>query len=483
MDTAPAREPTRVPSDRGGKRRPTTGQMTAVMRALSLSRAVGPKVLRVGVVRAGRIVEERIIKQRTTITVGAAETATFVVPSLAAHAKPIFKLFERVGDEYWINVLPGMTGRVALTNGLVTIEAAGGAPLKLTDEARGKVVIGDTTLLFQFVAPPIPQPRPQLPLGVKAGLRNDWTLTFIVAVSFLVHFGLVGSMYSDWSDPIVGDQYDVRGLVDMVSRIPVPPIEAPDVTAPTEPTTPAVATNVTPAPATPPAAQNSPPSDTRQTQHAPGESGAVSNERAASLAATAETMKMQILLGMQGGPAVGSAIDRSNVPAVDLGAVAERNVGAVRDNGGFKTNSGGPIAANKKGGLTVLANTKSDGTGVVAGHETTTAGPTAVANIGISTGSTQINNADATVAGLRARFRSCYQTGLLGDPTMSGKVVISARVAPNGEVSSADILSSTGLSPAVNQCIANVVKRATFSAPAGGGSSTLQIPVSFVLNH
>jgi outer membrane biosynthesis protein TonB len=62
---------------------------------------------------------------------------------------------------------------------------------------------------------------------------------------------------------------------------------------------------------------------------------------------------------------------------------------------------------------------------------------------------------------------------------MSGKVLISAKVGPNGEVSSSDVASNTGLSPAVAQCIAGVVKRATFSAPGGGGS-TLQIPVTFV---
>jgi len=49
----------------GSSQRP--GQMTAVMRAVA---ATGPKVLRIGVVQAGRVSEERIIKQRTHVTVG-----------------------------------------------------------------------------------------------------------------------------------------------------------------------------------------------------------------------------------------------------------------------------------------------------------------------------------------------------------------------------------------------------------------------------
>ena len=453
--------------------------MTAVMRAMSVS-SQGPKVLRIGVVRAGRIVEERVLKERMTVTVGAAETATFVIGALAAHARPSFKLFERIGDDYWLVAVPGMTGRIAIDDRFVTLDAST-APLKLGDDARGKIILGDTTLLFQLVAKPIAQPRPQLPLAVKAGLRNDWTLTFIVAVSFLVHFGLVGSMYSDWTDPIVGDPYDVKGLVDLVSKIPVPPVEVPAETALTSPDQPKPADK--PASATSAAtAQTSPGprSNAARAPRAPSESTTASDEHAAVLAARAQNMNVQILVGMQGGPSVAGAIERSNVPMIDLSGAAERNVGVVRGSGELKTAAGGPIAANKKGGLTVLTNTTSDGTGVVAGHETATAGPTAVANIGVSNASMPIPNADATVAGLRGRFRSCYQTGLLSDATMSGKVVISATIAPNGEVSNADIASMSGLSPAVAQCISGVVRRATFAKPSGGGSSTLQIPVTFV---
>ena len=98
--------------------------------------------------------------------------------------------------------------------------------IRLTDEARGKVVIGETTFLFQFVAPPPVQPRPQLPLSVKGGLASqiDWSLTIIAAFSFLLHFGLVGAMYSDWMDPVVNDDL-TAGLLDMVQKTVPPPVE------------------------------------------------------------------------------------------------------------------------------------------------------------------------------------------------------------------------------------------------------------------
>src|SRR5690606_356858 len=159
------------------------------------------------------------------------EKAMFVIPSQAV--PPMFKLFELLGNDYHLNFLDGMTGRVALATGITDIQSlrgqakkVGGAyQVKLTEEARGKIVIGETTFLFQFVAPPPVQPRPQLPLAVKGGLASqiDWTLTILAAFSFLLHFGIVGAMYSDWMDPVVGDDLNVAGLADMMKNIPPPP--------------------------------------------------------------------------------------------------------------------------------------------------------------------------------------------------------------------------------------------------------------------
>lgn len=95
-------------------------------------------------------------------------------------------------------------------------------------------------------------------------------------------------------------------------------------------------------------------------------------------------------------------------------------------------------------------------------------------------GSVPISNADVVIEASRESFRRCYQTGLNVDPTMEGKVLISAKVSPTGEVLSSDVTSLKGLSTDVAACIAGVVKSARFSAPGGGGA-TLQIPVTFKL--
>src|SRR6187402_3434419 len=98
----------------GGSTRP--GQMTAVMRAVA---ATGPKVLRIGVVQGGRVNDERIIKQRTHVTI--------------------------VGNDYHLNFVDGMTGRVALPTGIADLEVLkgqarrsqqGAYQIRLTEDSR-----------------------------------------------------------------------------------------------------------------------------------------------------------------------------------------------------------------------------------------------------------------------------------------------------------------------------------------------------------
>src|SRR6478672_6758345 len=226
---------TQQPFAGGGAPSGRPGQMTAVMRAMP--QVTGPKVLRIGLVQGGKVIEERVIKQRSHVTIGPSEKSMFVVPS--QNVPPNFRLFELIGNEYHLNFLDGMSGRVALQTGISDLaalrgqakrSAQGAYQVRLTEDARGKVVVGETTFLFQFVAPPPIQPKPQLPVSVRAGLANDidWTTTIIAAFSFLFHFGAVGSIYSDWMDPIVDDEVSVNQLLESVKSLPPPPpVETP----------------------------------------------------------------------------------------------------------------------------------------------------------------------------------------------------------------------------------------------------------------
>jgi hypothetical protein len=460
------------------------GQMTAVMRAMP--QVTGPKVLRIGLVQGGKVIEERVIKQRTSVTIGPSEKSMFVIPSKAI--PPNFKVFELAGGEYYLNFLDGMTGRVALKTGISDLTAlkaqAKRIPLgnvqayqvPLSEEARGKVVVGETTFLFQFVAPPPVQPKPQLPVSVRSGLASDidWTTTIIAAFSFLFHFGAVGSIYSDWMDPTVDDEVSVQQLLDSVKQLPPPP----PIEQPKESDQPA---------STAAAATEAP----KAASHGGGAKGpaaggkSIGDARAAAISNELAQLDVAMVgaLNSKGG-ATNSVLDRGDTPTglLDGAAAAGAGVGAGGVAGLHLGGGGGGTLRPGQGGGDGLAGIADRGggsgnanTGVVAKVK----GPVGNASIGgaaVSGGA--VANASGVVAGMQAGFRRCYNKGLQEDPNMKGTVRITARIGPNGEVLSASP-SGSGLSGTVMSCVAARVSSAQFAAPEGGGA-TIVIPVTFV---
>jgi hypothetical protein len=448
------------------------GQMTAVMRAMQ--QATGPKVLRIGLVASGRILEERIVKQRTSVTVGPSEKSMFVVQ---ANVPPQFKLFELIGADYYLNLLDGMTGRVALASGITDLVALKGQAkrvgpayqIRLTDEARGKVVLGETTFLFQFVAPPPVQPRPQLPLSVKGGLGSqiDWNLTIIAAFSFLLHFGLVGAMYSDWMDPVVNDDL-TAGLLDMVQKTVPPPVETAE-----EASASASSNSTAPAPTAAPKAAPAKPAAQQQAPDA---------KVVAGLLNEADQARIAILASLNGGPNINGAMRDDNGAPVDLNGLANRQGGISNTTGGLNLpgGAGGPIRPGQgPGGLQSLHGGDTGGAATNAGTATKVV-PVGEVQYGGSSMSVPVSNAEAVIRSqIHPGAKRCYQKGLESDPTQSGRIVILIKVSPSGEVDSASVASNSGLSAGVAACITGTARRAKFDAPGASGS-TISVPFNFV---
>ena len=94
-----------------------------------------------------------------------------------------------------------------------------------------------------------------------------------------------------------------------------------------------------------------------------------------------------------------------------------------------------------------------------------------------SSAPTALEGADEVIAGLRTGFKSCYNKGLSADPKMEGRIVLSIKVTPEGNIDSVTKLGGAGLSPEVEACIMRVAGHPTFSPSKG---ATIQLPVSFV---
>ncbi len=164
------------------------------------SHGARPRILRIGVLLGGKIVEERLIRDRGDVSVGQSGKNTFSVPLEGLPREWV--LFKSHDGRYTLDFTAQMDGRLSDGDKVQTLAAArdGGAArhgdhftLPLSDHARGKVSLGDLTLLFQFVTEPPLQPRPLLPHSVRGTLadRIDPRLAVIVAGSVALHFGFM----------------------------------------------------------------------------------------------------------------------------------------------------------------------------------------------------------------------------------------------------------------------------------------------------
>jgi len=451
------------------------GQMTAVMRAVA---ATGPKVLRIGVVQSGRVVEERIIKQRTHVTVGPNEKSMFVIAANAL--PPTFRMFELIDGEYYLNFVEGMTGRVALPTGISDLNvlkgqakrtSQGAYQLKVTDDSRGKLVVGDTTFLFQFVAPPPMQPKPQLPVAVMRGATSiDWSTTMIAAFSFLLHFMGIGSLYSDWLDPIINEEANLASLVDSVKSLPPPPLVEQQTTEDKS------------AKASDEKQEAQKSSGAQKAAGSAGPAGKMSARQVAALTKALDSLEMATIGALSAqGPATAGVLSGGEVATGALDEAAKTGAGLSSGMGDLRLGGGGgtirPGAAG--GGLGSLgASWRSEGT-QGAGSAQKVSGPKGNANVGgaaVSGG--EVANASRVVAGMRAGFRNCFNRELAQNPDAQGRIDLSIKVGPGGEVQSVSAAASGNLGSAV-ECVKARARSAQFDPPAGG-SAVVKVPVTFV---
>lgn len=455
------------------------GQMTAVMRAVA---PAGPKVLRIGLVQGGRVVEERIVKKRQTVTVGPSEKNLFVVP--AQDLPSSFKLFELVEGTYYLNFTSGMDGRIALPTGISTLgmlqgqarkTSTGGYQVKLTDDSRGKVSLGETTLLFQFVAPPPAQPRPQLPVSVTRGATGiDWATTMIAAFSFLAHFMAIGALYSDWLDPVVDYDMNVKGLVEAVKNLPPPPQLEEKTPEDAEDKPEETKAEEAPKPEKP---------TPRPAPVAPGEKQKLSQAQVAALSNELDSFDMGILGASTGESATANVLTAGDSIASSIldraaasgAGVSSGGPGSIRLPG-----AGGALRPGEAGGGLNQIGSAEATAGDSSGTAQKVAGPKGSAAVGgadVAGGS--VGNASSVVARMSAGFRACYNRGLSTNPDAGGKITLKIRVGPGGEVTGVAASSSGNLPDGVVSCVKARAQAARFSPPEGGGA-VITVPVTFV---
>lgn len=438
-----------------------------------------PKILRIGIIQGGRIVEERLVRKRENITIGQSAKNTFVVPSDALPRH--WLLFEVTGNRYTAHFSDGMDARIAVGSEIISlsqlkqvgkIQRRGHSYLLPLDErSRGKIVLGDMTILFQFVTPPPPQPRPQLPASVRGSITSgvDWFFTTIAGISFLLHLLLVVYLRNvDWPRKPDIEEIPDR-FVKMVTQ-QVPKKEEPKKEVATEEKADDKAEEKAEKKKAAPA-----PKEEKKAKHEPTEEekARAEAERRARLAEKVQSTGLLKLLGAKAdGPGsladvLGKGdVDRDQEKAFQgIGGVgvASGNDAALR---GIKTGGNGSGKVASVGGLR-------GGAGI--GEGSTGVGPSEkrVSGVVKSEAPAVDGDLDPSIVSKEVRSRlgaikACYERALKRSPTLSGKVVIHWTITAAGTVSGVDVENDTMGDNEVASCIKSLIARWRFPAPSGG---------------
>ena len=142
-------------------------------------------VIRIGVVMGGQLVEERRFST-PHITFGESSRATIVAPGCGIAR---MNLFERTASGYrLVPTLAAMAGKVRYASANL---AQSTAQLQLGD--RGRLTLGDVTLLFQLL-PMVDVAPMRLPHGLRPSLldRFDRRVAMVMATSLLFHGVIAG---------------------------------------------------------------------------------------------------------------------------------------------------------------------------------------------------------------------------------------------------------------------------------------------------
>ncbi len=472
------------------------GAMTMAMRAVP-TKKVGPKVLRIGLFKDKKIVEERIIRRRETVSIGTAARNHLIIKSgtLPAKLESRFELFQLVGDDYILNFTGEMSGKVALPGGVQKLEhlretgAARNAgthyQIKLADSSRGTIRMGEFTVFFEFVAAPPITPKPQLPAAVQRGFVKtiDWTFTTWVIFSYMLFFGFIIYMENaDWKVE-TSTQEVPESLARLIFEAPVEPPEieeeVPGEDAEEEEKESKEKEAKTERPA----------KKTQEAQQAPGaaDDPSVSAEARARIAQEAAAQAEAMLLGALGDEsgALGDVLAGGAVTGNAADVLAQASgvgVATKSETGTLRTRTGG--GSGQSAGLGSLKASK--GAGKAAKEGAAIKERQVRGNVGLRTGGDIGGSGEFDAAlvqrQIKQRIKSitrCYESELRKNPGLAGKVTVTFTIQERGNVTGAKASENTTGSPAVADCVTRTISRFRFNPGPDGGSVTFRYPFVF----
>lgn len=443
-----------------------------------------PKVLRIGIVQRGKIIDEREMKRRETVSVGTKDSATFTVASPAL--PPTFDLFEYDGKRYYLKFTSEMEGRVQLAGNEVLnfdkLRAMGRVTRRgdhdafvMDDSSRGKVIIGgDVTVLFQFKAPVAAPVKPVLPADIRGSLLQniDTQFTAIFVAVALLQISLVTYARNlPYVEPTSIDEIDqsYQKLI-MPDREPEPPMDEPVAQADEGKGD--------------DKKEEKKPEKKKEPKKKAGKEKSKAGKEASAKArkeALAKKVAGKGLLKVLGAKGSGTDSALSDVFAEGTGAMGDLGE-AFSGVQGVDIAGSGEESGTRGGGSgegVGIGDLKTEGGGSVKTGRKTEVAVKGSASAEAPEVDGELSSAQIGRVMKRQlkALRDCYERALKRDRTLKGKIVIRFEILENGRTSGVEVEDNMG-SRDVVKCIKGRAKYWRFPKPEGG-SVFVAYPVVF----
>jgi outer membrane biosynthesis protein TonB len=404
------------------------------------------QALRIALIHSGRIIEDRTLEpgKKATVSVGADPKNTFCVP-MGELPKSV-SLFKVTKDGSQLLKGGLADGRLSLGGPEQALADVAGSEIALPRGAKGRVKVGDVTVLFQLVTPVAPPPLPELPKGAR-GLTAQLDRAFVVAMAFSLLAHLVGAGYV-WAQPtpvepeLTLEDFQRDRFAAVLMPAPKKVVE-PTLPQPTE---------------KPVAEAPKPTKPTTVADAAPAKpKGTMSGD---AMKAKLSRMGMLKVIGAVGGGdgLVGDLLK----DASQVGSVGDAMQGATDVR---VATAGDLLATGRKGtdqGDTVTVGTI--GTNGVKDVRLADRGDVAVTGSvkeePISVDTPDISP-DALASWMRQRrsaIQSCYERELKRDRSLSGRLVVKFMITPRGRVAELDLSEGSLHNRNVSDCITSIAR-------------------------
>jgi TonB family protein len=450
-----------------------------------MSESLKQKILRIGVIRGGKIIEERLVRKRLTVSVGTGTRNSIVLP--ATDAPKSFALFELRGNDYYLAFTDDMSGRLSVDEQAADLQSLKAQNLvrktgttyhlKLNEDSRGRVSVGECIILFQFVAPPPEPVRPQLPAMVRGyWIRNiDWPysstlgVTLACMLTLWIWAGLVPIPERDIGIEDIPDRFVKRFMPDKHMEDDEGEGEG--------------------------AGQEEVPQPKKKAQREEDESGGDEGDGEEVRAATETARRARIekkvsgrgllkILGARGGSSMSAGGAVADV--FGEGSIGGSGDGAFDGIGGLDV----ATAAGQKGqrgmdGAGSAASIEDMGTRGVVGkagkggrgkrESRVVARVSSAALQEFDSDSRSQNDIKKVIRRRLGGIKHCYEKRLKRNPDLKGKIVVRFVIHPGGKVIEVEVMENTTGDRELGQCIAARVKSVRFP-PAEGGETSVVYP-------